>query len=187
MNKSRQLLFLLFLLSMPAFLHAKGGEWQLIDNSLYRLKVPADWGPQDGSPRMEPGRREARGFELRYLAWQSPARSIEEFHNSIGIEIQSYRKLNVEDLTIDELEKLTIHNYQSREVVQDNPDRRLLSLLITSPNWDEGTTDFRIFYLMVKKGKQIHQLQLTTTEKRYRADSQARAVIRQILGSFEAK
>lgn len=117
--------------------YAGTGDWQKIENALYSIEVPAGWAPQDGSPKMEPGRREARGFELRYLSWRSPIHSAEDLPDVVGMYIQSYRKLDGSPITISELEKLTVFNYVSREVLASSEGSLLLSVQRDSREMDQ--------------------------------------------------
>ena len=173
------------LLSIEICAAEKG--WQRIENTLYSLVVPSDWEPRNGSPRMEPGRREARGFELRYLAWNTPIRKLEDMPKTIGLDIQSYRKLDDGSITISELEKLTIFNVRSREVLFSSDDELRLSILKDSREMDGSIEHYRKFYLMRRNGKQIHQLYISLTEEHYRSNPEIKDMIKKILDSFTVK
>jgi len=167
--------------------YAGTGDWQKIENALYSIEVPAGWAPQDGSPKMEPGRREARGFELRYLSWRSPIHSAADLPDVVGMDIQSYRKLDGSPITISELEKLTVFNYVSREVLASSEGSLLLSVQRDSREMDGHIERYRHFYLMKQAGRQIHQVSVSLTEKKYQAEPEIRELIRRMLDSFVVK
>ena len=86
---------LLLLIMTPLILMANSIGWKVIKNSLFCVTLPDDWVPIEGMPGdgTEPGRREARGFLIRYFAWNTPLKDKKDIPNHLGIEIDLYEKL----------------------------------------------------------------------------------------------
>lgn len=106
MNWGKYLCLLAFMLCC-FLVKASNADWRKIENSLYTLELPLSWVPMQGMPGdgTKPGEREARGYHLYYLAWQTPVKSKEDIPNCIGIDIQTYRKLDNGLLSVKDIEQ----------------------------------------------------------------------------------
>ncbi|MCD8181839.1 MAG: hypothetical protein LUE99_00710 [Bacteroides sp.] len=103
----KKYLSLLVLLWVSISVEAVNDDWRVIKNELYSLELPSGWIPQQGMPGngCAPGTRKVKPYIIYYFAWHSPIKDKNDFPHCVGIDIQTYEKLDASTVSLDEAKK----------------------------------------------------------------------------------
>jgi len=169
---------------------AENSDWRKIENSLYTLELPGSWIPMPGMPGdgTKPGERDARGYHLHYLAWQTPVKSKEEIPYCIGVDIQTYQKLDKTPLSVRDIEKAVIIpiSPNRNEICSLKNELRLL-VLKDSREMDGSIIKYRIYYLLKEAGRGVHCVEISLRNELLKEKPETEKVIERILNSFTVK
>ncbi|MBX9087309.1 hypothetical protein [Bacteroides cellulosilyticus] len=178
---------LLLLIMTPLILMANSIGWKVIKNSLFCVTLPDDWVPIEGMPGdgTEPGRREARGFLIRYFAWNTPLKDKKDIPNHLGIEIDLYEKLDKSDVTLPYIEKkVALLNALSVEILASSNEAKSFIVFRNSKEMDGSTVRYRSYYLLKKRGLQILCAQISMRDNLIKSKPDVEEVVRKILNSI---
>ncbi len=165
-------------------------EWQKIENSLYTVELPVSWIPMQGMPGdgTKPGEREARGYHLYYFAWQTPVKTKEDIPYCIGIDIQTYRKLDNTSLSVKDIEKAVVVSVSPvRREVSSSKDELRIIVLKESKEMDGSIIKYRVYYLLKKGGIGVHCVQISLRDELVENRLSTEKLIKRILDSFTVK
>lgn len=173
-------------------LFAKAGDkgWQKIENSFYSLELPAHWKPQEGMPGdgTKPGTRDARGFHLYYFAWQTPVKTKEEMSDCMGIDIQTYEKIDKTPVSVREIEKaVIIPPFVSRKEITLPSGGLRIVVLKDSKEMDGSTVRYHKCYLLKKAGIGVHCVAISFREDLIKRKPDTEKDVKRILDSFTVK
>ena len=189
MNREKYLCLLAFVLCC-SFVKAVNADWRKIENSLYTLELPVSWVPMQGMPGdgTKPGEREARGYRLYYFAWQTPVKSKEEIPNCIGIDIQTYRKLDNSSLSVKDIEESVVAPVSRiRNEISSSKDELCIVVLKDSKEMDGSIIKYRRYYLLKQAGMGVHCVQISLRDELVKDKPATDALIKRILDSFTVK
>lgn len=167
--------------------HAANGEWKKIKNSLYSLEVPSSWGPAQGMPGdgIEPGERDAREYHLHFFFWHSPVNSREDIPSCVGVEVQTYEKLDKSPLSVRDIEKAVLASrYPDRKETRSSPDELRFLIIKDSKEMDGSMVKYRKYYLLKKTGLKVHCVDITLRDELIKKQPDIEKQVQRILNSF---
>jgi hypothetical protein len=168
-----------------------------ISNKLYSFSVPSDWKPfvTDKTDGFVPGERDTRLWHLHYLAWETPVQSDGDFSKVMGINIQSYQRIDGAPISLAELEDIEMSRYKApdeslsvldKTELPVKPNQRGYVLKTKEIAIDRGAVTHHISYgvYMLCKGKDIvHCVSIRASESQYLLP-ETQTIIKDILDSF---
>lgn len=187
----RKRLCIVVLILMSALAGANAQEWRKIKNKFYSLELPDSWKPQEGMPGngVEPGEREARGYHLYYFAWRIPVKTREEMLDCIGIDIQTYKKIDKTPLTVRDIEKAVILPLfssfpSSKTETYSSKDELRLTVLRNSKEMDGSAVRYRCYYLLKQSGIGVHCMEISFRDDLLKRKPETKKLVKRILDSF---
>lgn len=186
MNRKKYFCLLVFG-AFFVLIKAEDLEWRKIENSLYTIELPAYWVPMPGMPGdgTKPGERDARGYHLHYFAWQTPVKSKEEIPYCMGIEIQTYQKLDKTPLSVKDIEKIVVVPISPvRNEICSLKDELHLVVLKDSREMDGSIIKYRIYCWLKKVGIGVHCVQISLRNEFLEKKPETEKIIKRILNSF---
>ena len=188
MDRKKYFCLLAFLLCC-FLVKAGNADWKKIENSLYTLELPLSWVPMQGMPGdgTKPGEREARGYRLYYLAWQTPVEGKEDIPNCIGIDIQTYRKLDHSLLSVKDIEQAVVAGTWIRNEISSLKDEWRIVALKDSKEMDGSIIKYRTYYLLKQAGRGVHCVQISLRDELVKGKPTTEKLIKRILDSFTVK
>lgn len=95
----------LFILLLSTFnqLFSSNAGGKIIDNDLYTFTVPETWEPYNQRGGYIPFKRTSGPFNLQYLTWTTPIRSIDDIPTTILLFMDSYEKKDKSPITIQDI------------------------------------------------------------------------------------
>lgn len=185
---------LLALTTICLLAKASDKGWQKVENSFYSLELPSQWKPQNGMPGdgTEPGTRDARGFHLHYFVWCTPVKTREEIPDCIGIDIQSYEKIDKTPVSVRDIETMVIlasfSSFPSTKTeIFSSEDELQLIVLQDSKEMDGSTVRYRRYCLLKQAGIGVHFVEVSCRDELVKRKPETEKMIKRILKSFAVK
>jgi hypothetical protein len=172
-------------------------EKKTISNKLYSFSVPENWEanypPGLSGDGLTPSERDANGYHLYYLSWKTIEKK-EDFSNGILLVIASFKRLDNQPLSIENIEEIENHKmgneFLEKKEISAKPHQK--KFIIKSMNtimdvkkgtWKEKQTQVFLFH---NTGNILHCVNISVNEDRYQLP-ETQKTINEILDSFSVK
>lgn len=192
------LLFLLFAMLCSPAVGVGDPEKRTITNDLYSFTLPADWEPYRSKDILSGGivplERDSKIFHHYYLLWQRKGK--QKFPAETYICIESFRLLNKEPLSVNDIANMKIDGCKQNPLIKDavvteqeaKPGQRkyMITKVDTALDATSGNKYYktREFNLVQKGLDVVHHVSISIRETAYQQSPDVKHMVDEILDSF---